>query len=816
MPQMSLTYGIAALIVSLALVGCSDPSTNNIVDPETGKHYIADWPNPDVHGAWAKKPGSEAGFASCQECHGADFAGGNSRQTCLNTAGCHGAGVQSPHPAIWAASAARTHQTTDASNAPVCAGCHADGANSPIALVAPAPAGTAPGCFNNTLCHGEGHPAGWKLPAQHGTSAKAQASGFSGCKTCHGSNFNGAGSAPTCLNTASCHGATVNAPHSPKPWRTSAGSARTHTDTNTGNAAVCADCHTLGANLTTVPVPTNLVPGTPACFNSTLCHGQVGHAVGWVVPGAHGVAAKSAPSATNMTGFSSCQTCHAANFTGGTSTISCLNTAGCHGLTVSSPHARAPWVASVTSTMTHTTTNVANATVCGYCHEGESSNGNHAYATPTGPVGCFDSTLCHGSATALGCVNCHNAVISSPIAQSIDASVTQRRAIVPEFKNTWSHKRSAAVSGTVTNQDCAVCHMEGNVSDGSRNLAYHGNGYIELRDPDTGSTIKQAMWNNSPAGSGSYASGATDARFVRFSRNLATVLVSDANYAILGGIMINQCLHCHDANGATNASAWVTNGSALKPFATTITGHLAPYNSNGNGNVVNVAGSFDPTNATYHPVMGKQNNSYTQGTRMVAPWNLAKTNGNNTQYGNLLSCWDCHAPSGISSSATLTMTVTAHGAPATLRAPVRAGGNTAVANLCLNCHATVYATTNTNHGLGSAFGSGGDSAMGTTIFPNCHNCHSYNGAVGATVSAAGTRPNRAEDVHGFNDRTPGTVGSKWPSGSRPYAFIRNTLSNWAPASATGDTITGAHTCSGTGGTCNNNMNNSSYTPGGVY
>jgi hypothetical protein len=360
--------------------------------------------------------------------------------------------------------------------------------------------------------------------------------------------------------------------------------------------------------------------------------------------------------------------------------------------------------------------------------------------------------------------------------------------------------------------------MEGNVSDGSRNFTYHGNGYVELRDPDTGSTIKQATWSNSPAGAGSYASGATDARFVRFSRSLATNLESDANYATLGGIMMNQCLHCHDANGSINASAQVPGGSALKPFATTITGHVAPFNSNGNGNVVNVAGSFNPTNATYHPVMGKQNNSYTQGTQMVAPWNLAKINGNNTQYGNLISCWDCHAPSGISSSATLTMTVTAHGAPATLRAPVRAGGNTAAANLCLNCHATVYATTAGNHGAGSAFATGGSVGnMTATTFSNCHNCHSYNGAVGATVSAAGTRPNRAEDVHGFNDRTPGTVGSVWTtSGVKPYAFIRNTLSVWAPATVGGVAPPSAHTCTGTGGSCNNNMNNSSYTPGGVY
>jgi hypothetical protein len=358
--------------------------------------------------------------------------------------------------------------------------------------------------------------------------------------------------------------------------------------------------------------------------------------------------------------------------------------------------------------------------------------------------------------------------------------------------------------------------MEGTMATGKTDPTYHGNGYIELRDPDTGTTIKQVTHSGTATTAGSYTSTANDATFARFSRNLGVTLESDPDFTTLGAIMANLCLKCHDANGATSMSAQVPGGSALKPFATTITGHVAPFNSNGNGNVVNVAGSFAVTNAAYHPVMGKQNNSYTQGTRMVAPWNLAKTNGNNTQYGNLISCWDCHAPAGA--SGVQTSTVTAHGAVATLRAAVRGGGTTAAANLCLNCHATAYAATAINHGAGSAFGAGGASNMNaTSYFPNCHYCHSYNGAVGATVTAAGTRPNRGEDVHGFNDRTPGTPGSVWgTTNSRPYAFIRNTLSQWGPLSSATETITSPHTCAGTAGTCDNNMGGDSYTPGGVY
>jgi hypothetical protein len=202
---------------------------------------------------------------------------------------------------------------------------------------------------------------------------------------------------------------------------------------------------------------------------------------------------------------------------------------------------------------------------------------------------------------------------------------------------------------------------------------------------------------------------------------------------------------------------------------------------------------------------------------MVAPWTLAKTTGNNTQYGNLITCWDCHAPAGA--TGVQTTTVTAHGAVATLRAPIRAGGATAALNLCLVCHATAYATTSNNHGAGSAFGAGGSSMSATSTFVNCNYCHAWNAAVGGTATTNPGRPTRAEDVHGTNDRTAGTANSKWTSGAGPYSFFRNTLSDWRPASAAGATFGGTLTssqCLGTAGTCNNNMSSRTYTPGGAY
>ena len=149
----------AMLILSL---GCSDARTpKSLINPDTGKHD-AGWESPDSHGAAAKAAaGSTTGFAVCQECHADNFIGGISNITCLNTAGCHGASVSAPHsPKPWRGGT-RTHTNTDQSNAPICALCHTNGANSSV-QPSPFDSGAAPGCFNNTLCHGAvGHPAGW-------------------------------------------------------------------------------------------------------------------------------------------------------------------------------------------------------------------------------------------------------------------------------------------------------------------------------------------------------------------------------------------------------------------------------------------------------------------------------------------------------------------------------------------------------------------------------------------------------------------------------------------------------------------------------
>jgi len=234
---------------------------------------------PQPHGNDAKAAaGLATGFAYCQGCHGtgttppANFGGNPPAVSCYT---CHVPTSNSPHASQWLLGDTYVHTSTDQSNVQVCAQCHVNGASSPIPPPSPpAPAGTPPGCFNSTLCHGASvHPAGWAQSSQHGPAAKAAPSasgGFSFCQICHGTGTNFAGGA-TGISCYTCHGA--DAPH-PGPGNWAGGGTPTHQTTDTGNATVCAFCHANGANSPILPPSPPAPAGTPpGCFNSTLCHG---------------------------------------------------------------------------------------------------------------------------------------------------------------------------------------------------------------------------------------------------------------------------------------------------------------------------------------------------------------------------------------------------------------------------------------------------------------------------------------------------------------------------------------------------------------
>ena len=220
-------------------------------------------PAAQPHGDSAKAtPGAAAGFAYCQICHGTgtNFSGGSSGVSCSNNpnAACHGPAVASPHPPDWLPGDTYVHTSTAGGNAPVCAFCHLNGANSPIAPPSPpASAGSPPGCFNSTLCHGSvaPHPVPYNDPSHYavtsatfpetcgachdvsGTSTKAGPV----CQTCHI-----AASPLTSLNCTSCHAS----PPSGAAYPNIAGAHSTHIALdNTGSPVSCDTCHNgLGTN----------------------------------------------------------------------------------------------------------------------------------------------------------------------------------------------------------------------------------------------------------------------------------------------------------------------------------------------------------------------------------------------------------------------------------------------------------------------------------------------------------------------------------------------------------------------------------------
>ena len=108
----------------------------------------------------------------------------------------------------------------------------------------------------------------------------------------------------------------------------------------------CKDCH--GNDLAGGIANTS-------CFTAACHHGTE---TGWVVfpsgpPQGHGTSAKKAPGSS---GFVSCRICHAADFTGDGSLVSCLNNAACHGAGVQSPHPQKPWRSSSAARTTGSTT----------------------------------------------------------------------------------------------------------------------------------------------------------------------------------------------------------------------------------------------------------------------------------------------------------------------------------------------------------------------------------------------------------------------------------------------------------------------------
>ncbi len=679
------TQGSTDLRGGISRVSCFSASFNGITCHPNGPSGHPDgWASPDSHGASAKRPvGGNDGFEKCQVCHGNNFAGGIVNKSCLNNSACHGAGVNSPHPKKpWRG--ARSHSATDTSNVRVCAGCHTAGANLSAVFQSASYASGNPGCFNNTLCHGQiGHNQGWRDPGQHGVAAKAAPGGGTGlayCKNCHGQDFRGSGAATSCF---SCH---TTAPHSPAPWRSTLNvpTPRKHTNTDHGNSTVCAGCHLNNQRLTT---PQAVPAGTsPDCFNNTLCHGLVGHQSGWSLPANHGLQAKLPPPGA---GFNYCQECHGAAFNGGLALTSCINnpSTGCHGPTVAAPHPKKPWLS---ATLSHVTTSELNVGICSACHF------NGANLSPvfvakyspnaTGSAGCFNNTLCHPN---LGdCTNCHSSTKG-----------TGRRLVIGaggisggDFALTSHHVQNFPVNQAT----CDICHDQSN----HRSVDPTNGVKVLLTNQDTGATITydgtgasiEPFCVSCHNGDGAAIQPVPMQPFKDSgdSTTPPNIFWTVGNMAHSSG---NACFNCHGnsagvsdtASGSTNSPKFNGHGSASTklmrfPYDATI----AARSSSDAGNICH--------NCHGNPAVGTAPNVLTP---------MQQSYGHGTVTADT-SCFDCHdqhmAKAGIHTVGSATLSGALQGAPAaqvTFSAANWGGATVDAVNLvdataeykiCFRCH----------------------------------------------------------------------------------------------------------------------------------
>jgi len=641
------------------------------------------------------------------------------------------------HPAGWVvASGGGAHSLSYLANPTVCVECHGKSLEGGI---------TGVSCFTASLngmsCHANGpsgHPAGWAAGDAHGVAAKAAVTGLNGlshCQLCHGADFSGGTAKKSCLNTAGCHGATISAPHSQKPWLSKIG-GRTHTNTDVSNAATCANCHANGANSTRVPSPA-APAGTPiGCFNNTLCHSVIGHPTGWNAANVHGTAAKAVSG--NDKGFSYCTQCHGANYQGGTAQQTCLNTSGCHGADVAAPHPGIPWISSTVGAVNHTSTDTSNAGQCAVCHTGGANSNRKPQAGATiGLTGCFNNTLCHGaSGHAVGwsaaavhgteakkaptgstgfsaCKTCHGSGFNNGAAVTCFNNAACHGAAVnaPHAKKPWT-STTGGVTHTTTDQGnvttCAVCHTGG------------ANSTIKPPVPATGTpgcfnatmchfhAVDAIGTYRNPAVHGPVAK--TDLSVCQNCHGVKTTTAFDG--ALLAdGTRTTACSSCHTAAKA-HPTDWQGSGVYSHRTAGSVSTACIICHDVTQGRTAPLPAAPSCFSTTFSNGLGQVRTCHANGPG-VAPHSVPYPNHNANARGNTNYCLGCHQ--------------VASNSPTPAQTPPG----------CQNCHLTSPVTTQTgctschaNPPAGAAYPNiaGSHAIHQSTLISNlsisCSECHS--------------------------------------------------------------------------------------------
>lgn len=515
--------------------GCFSAGLDGVACHGAQAYHGAGWETPGGHGAAAKQAaGADAGLDSCRPCHGLDFSGGIIKVSCSASA-CHGTagGVVAPHPSPPWRGAILTHTDTSRNNAPACALCHQGQSSSP------APPGTAPGCFNNALCHGTvweapsypGHEMPFVDPALHGPLAEAD---LTICQICHASPPDGGPGSNPRFNVPTgrlsegcelCHG--IYRAH-PGPWlgmdHRDAGNipeacTLCHGPTlEEGPRMACSICHRAGSPLTSVgctschgaPPSGDVSPDREGAHSEHMalpylpsscgtCHSGAGTGTAEHFNSTVEVAFPpeySAPGGTASfdPGAGTCQnvSCHGGlptpDWTTGSIEADCVM---CHVLTPGGLASNGRHQAHIDAGFD-----------CGKCHLGYAATGTHFNGTfdtgdPSVLLVLFDSTNPSGqwddAAGRCSSLDCHGVdslqwygtggwSLPTCVACHSEARGSRRPVAGPagDF-GTNTSMVSHHVAGDVNPDDaqCAACH----------DLSGHMQGEVLLRDADTGAVI---------------------------------------------------------------------------------------------------------------------------------------------------------------------------------------------------------------------------------------------------------------------------------------------------------------------------------------
>ena len=407
---------------------------------------------------------------------------------------------------------------------------------------------------NNTYCHtGKLNSGAAMAPAWNNTNFLPAAISLAACGQCHGfppSTASGhpAATAPTgfpvgtscnCHSNLSTTGTTYANIFSDKTQHINAiteatshafpypGGSPAHKTAAGTTWTACSGCHTTTGTGTltayqtwvTTGHPTKVAPDCSVCHIGGLANNSCSQCHGAAVD--NGTALAGMPGVAGSNVFPNISGSHRVHMTKVASST-CAGVNSCHsGFGTGSTHH------GFMNTTTSTKAKMAQIT---------QPNGRLGFAGTYAAVTWTPATnscanTCHGSGAVWGgtlkCIDCHaSAMTTSAATRALDATVTTRAAVVGEFTNTWSHKRSFTGTPKVVDADCIACHMEG--IKGAGTSAVHGNGYVNLRDPDTGLNIKNVTFGGT--GAGMYTAGTTDVQFVRFKRDFSKRLELDANF----------------------------------------------------------------------------------------------------------------------------------------------------------------------------------------------------------------------------------------------------------------------------------------------